>query len=140
MNRILMVTPLAILGLALSGASVKTTFHNCTASGGSGNSPHLFDVSEIYSCDEGEVEIAGRTTATIEYGYVYETELGRPFGEPHIATSDDYQNSKWCATPTPWDPKQKERCGDRPGKCWDGKMATWDPAWQGYSCVTPDHK
>jgi hypothetical protein len=115
-------------------------FNHCTYAGGSGNVPHLFDISEVYSCDEGKIEIAGQTRQTIEYGHVYSTELGRPSREqPHVATDYDYKSNKWCATPTPWDKNQKERCGDKPTTCWDGKPATWDPNWRGYSCITPDH-
>lgn len=119
-----------------------STFHNCALVGGSGNSPHLFDVSKIYKCDEGHVEIAGRSTMIIEHGYVYEEELGEPsgFSQPHIATASDYRDYKWCPKPSPSDPNQKEMCGDKPTTCWDGKPGTWDPNWQGYSCVTPDHK
>lgn len=116
------------------------TFHRCTYIGGSGNSPHLFDVSEIYQCDEGKIEIAGQWTQAIEYGYVFTEQLGRSAGDPHKVTASDYEDNKWCSTPTPWDANYKKRCGSKPGKCWDGKLGTWDPAWQGYSCVTPDHK
>lgn len=115
------------------------TFHHCTFVGGSGNSPHLFDVSEIYQCDEGKIEIAGQWTQAIEYGYVFTEQLGRSAGDPHKVTASDYKDSKWCSTPTPWDANYKKRCGDKPTKCWDGKMGTWDPNWQGYSCVTSDH-
>jgi hypothetical protein len=116
------------------------TFHHCTLVGSSGNSPHLFDVSEIYRCDEGAVEITGQWKETIEYGYVFTTELGRPSRiGPHRASAFDYESNKWCPTPKPWDSGQKERCGDKPITCWDKKPATWDPNWQGFSCATPDH-
>lgn len=135
-----------ILGLALAlvvalGAdSTDKHFHHCAFVSGSGNIPHLFDMSETYLCDEGTVEIAGQTRQTIEYGYVYSTEMGRPGRqEPHVATDYDYKSNKWCPAPTPHDSNQKERCGDIPTTCWDGKPGTWDSNWQGYSCVTPDH-
>lgn len=116
-------------------------FNHCRMVGGSSNDPHLFDTSEIYQCDEGQIEIAGQWNETIENGYVFTTELGRPGRmEPRKVTASDFSNNKWCATPKPWDANQRERCGDKPGKCWDGKMETWDRKWQGYSCVTPDHK
>lgn len=117
-----------------------TSFHHCSVVGGSWNYPHLFDVSKIYKCDEGIIEVAGQSTAAIEKGWVYEQEMGEPVGEPHLATRDDFENRKWCPHPTPGDPNRKIRCGDKPGKCWDGKLGTWDPDWQGYSCVTPDNK
>jgi len=125
---------------AFSAEDSVKTFHHCTVIGGAGNSPHLFDVSEIYKCDEGTVEIAGRRTMTIEYGYVFTQELGKPSGEPYPATAADYKDYKWCPTPKPWDENQKEMCGDKPGICFDHKPGTWDPEWQGYSCATPDHK
>jgi len=135
------MSTIAMMFLFLLASPVQhtTTFHNCTADGGSGNSPHLFDVSEIYKCDEGRIEIAGRRTMAIEYGYVYTQELGRPdmYSPPRLATEDDYKSYKWCPGKPPVD---KVMCGDKPVKCWDGKMATWDPKWQGYSCATPDHK
>jgi|ERR1019366_833708 hypothetical protein len=116
-----------------------TTFHNCVSSGGTGNIPHRFDVSEVFQCDEGRIEIAGKREMAIEYGTVFETEMGRPSGEPHKATAANYKDYKWCPSPTPQDRNQKEMCGDKPGMCWDGKIGTWDSAWQGYSCATPDH-
>ena len=136
---------IAMSGCALGQGKPKSdgvvTFHNCHMEGGSGNHPHLFDTSEIYQCDEGKVEIAGRRTMAIEYGYVYEQELGRPSCErPHVAAEYDYESYEWCPNPTQWDPHEKRMCGDKPGKCFDGKPATWDPDWRGYSCVTPDHK
>jgi hypothetical protein len=117
-----------------------TTFHGCNYVGGSGNSPHLFDRSDVYQCDEGKIEIAGRETKTIEYGYVFTEEMGKPSETPHKATNSDYRDSKWCPKPGPQDADQKERCGDVPTTCWDGKPGTWDDNWKGYSCVTPDHK
>lgn len=131
-----------VAAIALLGQPDTTKhFHHCTVIGGSGNSPHLFDVSEVYSCDEGNVEIAGQYTQTIEHGYVYSAEMGRPSREStHLATADDYKYYKWCPTPAPWDNNQKKRCGDKPSMCWDGKVGTWDENWQGYSCVTPDHQ
>jgi hypothetical protein len=123
-----------------SNEPINHTFHHCTFVGGSGNVPHLFDTSEIYQCDEGKIEIAGRRRMGIEYGYVYETELGRPSCDrPHIATKADYRDYKWCPNPGPQDANQKEMCGDKPTKCFDGKPGTWDSNWQGYSCSTPDH-
>ncbi len=123
-------------------APTVTTFHNCSWVGESGNSPHLFDMSKIYKCDEGTVEIAGRIRKVIENGYLYETEMGEPSesNPPRRATPSDYREYKWCSSPGPTDPNQKEMCGDTPRRCWDGKMATWDANWQGYSCATPDHK
>jgi hypothetical protein len=115
------------------------TFHHCTYGGGSSNIPHLFDASKIYHCDEGDIEVAGQWNQTIERGYLYESEMGEPKGTPRPATADDYAQSKWCSTPKPWDVTHKERCGDKPIKCFDGKLATWDKEWRGYSCVTPDH-
>lgn len=126
-----------VAAIALPGGTDATKhFHNCTFTSGSWNTPHLFDTAEVYSCDEGTVEIAGKTTETIEHGYVYTTHMGR-FGteDPHPATAFDYNSSKWCAGKN----GQQERCGDKPVICWDGKIATWDENWQGYSCVTPDH-
>ena len=141
-NNIKMILLFSLLAFAGSmGADAEKHFHHCSFVGGSGNTPHLFDIAEVYSCDEGTVEIAGQTRQTIEYGYVYSTELGRPTNEqPHIATDYDYKSTKWCPTPTPQDKNQKERCGDKPTICWDGKPGTWDSSWQGYSCGTPDHK
>jgi hypothetical protein len=116
------------------------TFHNCSLIGQSGNSPHLFDVSEIYQCEEGQVEIVGKWGLSIENGYVYKRELGRPVLEAtRLVSASDYKDYKWCPTPTPWDANQKEMCGDRPTTCFDGKPATWDSDWQGYSCTTRDH-
>jgi hypothetical protein len=127
-------------GQTMTPPPIKTTFHHCSYIGSSSNSPHLFDTSEIYQCDEGAIEIAGTWNETIEYGYVYYSELGRPGREqPQKATKADYDSAKWCSTPQPWDANQKERCGDKPVICFDHKAATWDPAWQGYSCATPDH-
>jgi len=129
---------LLVAGISADGRHYN--YHHCTSTGGSANTPRLFDISEIYSCDEGTVEIAGRVEQAIEYGYVYETELGRPSREsPHPATTFDYNNYKWCPSPSARDGNQKVRCGDKPTKCWDGKLSTWDAQWQGYSCVTPDH-
>jgi hypothetical protein len=130
---------LAALALA-SGADADKHFHHCTFVGGSGNSPHLFDVSEVYACDEGKVEIAGQTTQTIEYGHIYTSDLGRIRMEPRAVSDFDLKSLKWCSTPTAWDKNQKERCGDKPVTCFDGKIATWDAGWQGYSCATPDHQ
>lgn len=118
----------------------RLAFHNCSSIGSSGNAPHLFDVSEVYRCDEGDVEIVGHREMAIENGYVFTQELGRPTGEPYRATAMDYQRYKWCDDPKPWDLNQKKMCGDVPNKCYDGKMGAWDPNWQGYSCVRPDHK
>lgn len=132
---------IAFVCAILSGdTDTVTHFHGCKWIGGTGNEPHLFDISEIYSCDEGKIEIAGKMQETIEYGYVFSSQLGKPTGVPHPATDYDYRSEKWCPTPTPQDPNQKERCGDKPVICWDKKIATWDPDWQGYSCATPDHK
>lgn len=129
-----------MLTSALCFASGTQTFHNCKWVGGAGNSPHLFDVSEIYQCDEGKVEINGRHTMTIEYGYVFEEDFGKPAcAQPRRAEPVDDRDYKWCATPKPWDSNQKEMCGDKPVTCFDGKPATWDPDWQGFSCMTPEH-
>jgi hypothetical protein len=121
--------------------TTTTVFHNCSMVGESSNTPHLFDISKIYKCDEGAVEIAGRREMTIENGYVYETEMGEPNSMvlPHLAIRADYRDYKWCSKPGPTDPNQKVMCGDKPTTCYDGKLATWNPDWQGYSCVTPDH-
>lgn len=119
------------------------TFHHCTwfPFAGAGNSPHLYDTSKVYKCDEGTVEISGQWNETIEHGYVYTTDLGEPgrFG-PHKVSESDYEWAEWCPAPTESDPSRKVRCGSKAGKCFDGKPATWDAAWQGYSCATPDHK
>jgi hypothetical protein len=129
-----------LAGIAAGDGMVQKRFHHCSIINGSGNEPHLFDISEVYSCDEGQIEISGQTREIIEYGYIYTTEMGRPSREaPRVATEKDYKSSKWCSTPTPWDKNQKERCGDKPHMCFDGKPGTWDEKWQGYSCVTPDH-
>ena len=107
------------------------TFHHCSFGGGSENTPHLFDTSEIYSCDESRIEIAGQWGQSIEYGYIYTSQLGRPGQDkPRRATEADYAKYKWCDT----DLNHKLRCGDKPVVCWDGRLATWDKKWQGYSC------
>lgn len=117
------------------------TYHHCTHVGGSGNTPQLFDVSEVYQCDEGKIEIAGRMEMEIEHGYVYQSDLGRPSCErPHPVSEADYKNYKWCPDPGPQDLHQQRMCGDKPNTCFDGKTATWDEKWHGYSCATPDHK
>ncbi len=110
-------------------------FHNCSRVTETGNFPHLFDMSEIYKCDEGSVTISGKLTKTIENGYVYDKELGRPL-QPYPVTKSDYLYYKWCPTNLH---NVKIMCGDKPITCWDGKTATWDKNWQGYSCVTQDH-
>ncbi len=127
--------------LAPVGGEAVKTYHHCSYIGGKGNDPHLFDTSDIYKCDEGSVEISGTRDETIENGYVYTTELGNPdgFEEPHRVTPSDLSDNKWCHAPGPSDPNRMVRCGNKPITCWDGKRATWDPEWQGYSCVTPDH-
>jgi hypothetical protein len=131
---------LLLSSLAFAGDDASKTFHHCTLIGGSANSPHLFDRSEIYKCDEGNIELSGQENETIEYGYVFSTELGRPSCEPpHKPLTSDLKWNKWCSTPKPWDANQKERCGDTRGMCFDGKPATWDPKWQGFSCATPNH-
>ena len=140
MKNVLVLLLLAAFATAGEKARVQT-FHHCSYIGGSGNNPHLFDKSEIYQCDEGKIEIAGTWNQTIEHGYLFTTELGRPsMDKPREATKSDLEGAKWCSTPKPWDINQKERCGSKPITCWDGKPSTWDPDWQGFSCATPDHK
>lgn len=140
MNKTALLLLLALPLLAAGESpTITKTYHHCTGIPGRGNSPHLFDTSEIYTCDEGAIEVSGTWDETIEYGYVFTTDLGRPDGPPHRATQVDYDSKKWCADPHPWDPHQMVRCGDKPTMCWDGRMGTWDPQWQGFSCVTPDH-
>lgn len=118
------------------------SFHNCSVVNKTVNLTRLFGVSKFYKCDEGTVEIAGRSEMTIENGYVYSTELGEPdeLSPPRLAQPVDYSDKEWCPRPTPSDPERKVLCGNKPRKCWDGKDSTWDPEWQGYSCNTPDHK
>lgn len=133
---ILVILPFAVLG----DSPVPTkTFHHCTWSPGRANSPHLFDVSDNYTCDEGPVEITGTWGAAIEYGYVFADQMGKPDGQPRRALQSDYESAKWCPDPHPWDPHRMVRCRDKPTMCWEGRMGTWDPEWQGFSCVTPDH-
>src|SRR5882724_8267721 len=115
---------------------IKQSFHHCAIVRWSANSPHLFDVAEVYHCDEGDIEIAGQWKMAIEYKSVFETKLGRPEGTPRRATSEDYKNYKWCSADNP---RQLGLCGDKPTICFDGKPGTWDPAWLGYSCATTDH-
>jgi hypothetical protein len=142
------VLALAILGVVVRsqpGAITKpavTAFHNCSMVGESANSPHLFDRAKTYKCDEGTIEIAGRREMTIEKGYVYETELGEmiDFSTPRRVSASDYRDYKWCPDPSQGDPNQMKMCGETQPICYDGKPGTWDAAWQGYSCVTPDHK
>jgi hypothetical protein len=94
-----------------------TTFHNCSLIGEGANDPQPFDVSERYRCDEGDIQIDGKTTMVIERGWLYETSLGRPSLErPHIADEFDYTRYKWCASPIPEDPNRKVMCGVHQGK------------------------
>lgn len=87
------------------------SFHNCTYRNRSSNMPNGQDTSEIYSCDEAVIELRGKWSQTIEHGVVYGTQLGRRHGEPSKAAAFDRNFFKWCPTPHPWDPQQKEMCG-----------------------------
>jgi hypothetical protein len=114
---------------------IKATFHNCTVNGGTSNMDGYQTMSEVYACDEGNIELKGRWSMTIEYGAVFDTKLGRPDGEPHRATDFDLQEFKWCPTPHPWDAHQKELCGlPPPPKCWDGKPPRFDKTGD-WTCV-----
>lgn len=117
----------------------KTVYHGCREVSSSANHPHLFDAAEYYQCDEGEIEISGTWNESIQGGYVYDTTLGRVDGDPRPVSDSDFEYSKWCPKVTRSGIHIEERCGSKPGPCWDGKSGTWDPAWQGYSCMTPDH-
>src|SRR5260370_27314179 len=93
---------LAVCIMAQDSPKSPATYHHCTYVGGSANTPHLFDMSEIYQCDEGEVELAGRMEMAIEYGYVYQSEMGKPSCErPHPVSEADYDNYEWCPKPCP---------------------------------------
>lgn len=140
MRKLIFIAVVLALSLIAAVEDSTKSYHHCSEVGGTGNSPHLFDTSEIYKCDEGKIEIMGRREMVIERGYVYQTEMGKPIGEPHRASDADFTNYKWCADPGPADRNQQRMCGDKPTTCYDGKPSTWDPEWQGHSCVTPDHK
>lgn len=121
--------------------TTKAHFHHCRLIKSIGNWPHLFDESKIYRCDEGDVEISGQVTMTIENGYVYTEHLGEPgYPPPHCATKEDLTHYKWCPSPKSFAPDYRQMCGNAPIVCYDGKMSTWDNNWKGYSCATPDHK
>ena len=122
----------AVLGIAAcfafvthaqqDAAPIKATFHNCISEGSTANTEGFQSASEFYRCDEGRVEMKGRWSETIEYGYVYHTQLGRIEGAPHRVTGWELSNFKWCKTPKEWDSHQMEMCGSVPvKKCWDGK-------------------
>jgi len=118
---------------------LQSAYHNCKWVGGEGNRHHYQDLAEDYQCDEGRVELNGKWSMTIEYGWVYRTEMGRLAGDPKKATDFDYKEYKWCATPQHWDENQKELCGLTPVKeCWDGKPPTFDSTGD-WTCTGPEH-
>jgi hypothetical protein len=109
-------------------------FHNCSLDGSTGNLNGYQTASETYKCDEGLIELNGRWSMTVEYGYVFRTQLGRPEGEPFPEAGTEGM-FKWCPTPKPWDKNQKELCGlIPPKKCWDGKPPRFDSTGD-WTCV-----
>jgi hypothetical protein len=71
-------------------------FTHCSVNGGTGNADGYTTMSEIYHCDQGDIELHGEWQETIERGFVYETRMGRPEGDPYRITVSHLKTFDWC--------------------------------------------